>query len=106
MASPRTAIINNTKRLMKRRRLVIGGILFALLLGFILFTKHGLIMRLRLESREQVINADIQEQQVFRDSLRKQIHTLISDTLEIERLARQNYGMVKPGEEVYFVGGK
>lgn len=106
MATSRSALINNTKRLMKRRRLLIGGILVALLLGFILFTKHGLLMRLKLEAREQTIHQDIQAQEIHRDSLLKQIHILKADTLEIERLARQNYGMVKPGEEVYFVETK
>jgi cell division protein FtsB len=105
MASPRS-VINTTKRLMKRRRLLIGGIFLAFLLGFILFTNHGLVMRFKLELHERAINTEIERHQLRRDSLRAQIRTLTTDTLEIERLARQNYGLIKPNEEVYFVEPK
>lgn len=105
MASTRTIIIE-TKRLMKRRRLLIGGLISLLLLGFVLFTNHGVIMRLRLESERQKFTKEIEQAQTRGDSLRKQVYILKTDTLEIERLARQNYGLIKPGEEVYFVEPK
>jgi len=102
MASTRTIIIE-AKRLMKRRRLLFGGLISLLLLGFVLFTNHGVIKRLRLEAQRQEINKEIEQAQIHGDSLRKQILILRNDTLEIERLARQNYGLIKPGEEVYFI---
>ena len=36
-----------------------------------------------------------------RDSLRGEIVRLTSDTLYIEEIARRDYGMIRPGEEVY-----
>ena len=91
---------------MKRRRLIIRGALSATLLGFVLFTNHGLLKRLQLEMRQQSIDREIERQRLVTDSLLRHIRILETDTLEIERLARQNYGMVKPGEVVYFIEEK
>jgi cell division protein FtsB len=105
MATPKTTI-KDKKRSMKRRRLIIGGALSATLLGFVLFTNHGLLKRLQLEMRQQSIDREIERQRLVTDSLLRHIRILETDTLEIERLARQNYGMVKPGEVVYFIEEK
>ncbi|MFW6276782.1 MAG: FtsB family cell division protein [Bacteroidota bacterium] len=37
------------------------------------------------------------------DSLKQRIKMLQKDTSEIERVAREKYGMVKPGEKVYIL---
>lgn len=91
---------------MKRRRLIIGGALSATLLGFVLFTNHGVVKRIELEMRQKTIEREIVRQRIVTDSLLRHIRILETDTLEIERLARQNYGMIKPGEVVYFIEGK
>ncbi len=91
---------------MKRRRLIIGGVLSAAFLGFVLFTNHGLLKRFQLEMRQKSIDREIEQQHVVTDSLLRHIRILETDTMEIERLARQNYGMVKPGEVVYFIEDK
>lgn len=91
---------------MKRRRLIIGGALSATLLGFVLFTNHGVVKRIELEMRQKTIEREIDRQRIVTDSLLRHIRILETDTLEIERLARQNYGMIKPGEVVYFIEGK
>lgn len=105
MASPKTTI-KEKKRSMKRRRLIIGGALSATLLGFVLFTNHGVVKRIELEMRQKTIEREIDRQRIVTDSLLRHIRILETDTLEIERLARQNYGMIKPGEVVYFIEGK
>ena len=56
--------------------------------------------------RHQSIDRDIERQHLVSDSLLRHIRILETDTLEIERLARQNFGMIKPGEEVYFTDKK
>lgn len=38
------------------------------------------------------------------DSLRSVIKSLESDTTIIERLARERYGYVRPGEQVFIIG--
>ena len=101
MATPAISV-KDKKRSMKRRRIIIGGILFATFLGFVLFTNHGLLKRIQLEYRELSIERQIERQHTITDSLLHHINILKTDTLEIERLARINYGMIKPGETVYF----
>jgi cell division protein FtsB len=36
-----------------------------------------------------------------REQLREEVTRLTSDSLYIEEIARRDYGMIKPGEEVY-----
>jgi cell division protein FtsB len=52
--------------------------------------RRTLYERVRLDSLEQ-------------DSLRTVIQALETDSLMIERLAREKYGMVRPGERVLIV---
>jgi len=57
--------------------------------------------RIRLEMEKRELQEQIAQQQRRQDSLRKLIERLRTDTLYIEKLAREQYGMVRPGEEVY-----
>ncbi|MFN4819508.1 MAG: FtsB family cell division protein [Ignavibacteria bacterium] len=88
---------------LKKKRLMWGGIIFAISLGVILFTKYGVIQGWRLDGEKANIQSEIQRQVFVRDSLKRIIQRLHHDDREIERLARERYGMIKPGEEVLFV---
>jgi cell division protein FtsB len=37
------------------------------------------------------------------DSLRRQVRILETDSTEIERLARERYGYIRPNEEVFII---
>lgn len=95
--------IPKQKETMKRNRVVIGGIAGVLFLGFVLFSEYGLWTRFRLEFKKSSLEDEVRENQREQDSLQKMIQVLKTDTLEIERIAREDYGMVKPGEKVYIV---
>lgn len=73
------------------------------LLGFVLFSKRGVIARVGLEMEKQAMQAEIAQVRQQQDSLRTIIQRLQSDTTLIEKLAREKYGMVRPGETVYRV---
>lgn len=73
------------------------------LLGFVLFSKRGIIARVGLEMEKQAMQAEIAQVRQQQDSLRIIIQRLQSDTTLIEKLAREKYGMVRPGETVYRV---
>ena len=73
------------------------------LLGFVLFSKRGIIARVGLEMEKQTMPAEIAQVRQQQDSLRIIIQRLQSDTTLIEKLAREKYGMVRPGETVYRV---
>lgn len=88
---------------MKRRRIIIGTVLAAIIFSFILFSDHGLIKRIELEIDRNDLSNKITEKQVEQDSLARQIDKLQSDFYEIEKIAREYYGMIKPGEKIYII---
>lgn len=87
----------------KKKRLIWGIGILVFVIGFILFTKYGVFEGWRLDKEKANIESEIRTQTFMRDSLRLIIKRLNKDDREIERLARERYGMIKPGEEVLFV---
>ena len=49
------------------------------------------------------MSSEITSFRATEDSLRGLIHDLQHDTLKIERLARERYGYLRPGERVYII---
>jgi cell division protein FtsB len=89
------------RKKLKRRRLIMAILILVPLLGFVLFSKRGIIARVGLEMEKQTMQAEIMQVRKQQDSLRAVIEQLQSDTALIEKLAREKYGMVRPGETVY-----
>ena len=71
-----------------------------LLLNFV-FSSHGIINRIKLELEQDELLDKISIEKHNTDSLKQRILTLTYDSLEIERLAREYYGMLKQGEKLY-----
>lgn len=88
---------------MTRKRLIVIGLLTATIIVFVLFSSHGLLSRWRLSDQRADLVEEIDELRATEDSLRALIHDLREDTLKIERLARERYGYVRPGERVYLI---
>ncbi len=98
MNSLRTLLANNL------RWLLVGAVT-AVLVWLTFFDSHSLLKRYRwhtelVQMREE--NADLQRRI---DHLERELADGISDE-EIERIAREQYGMRKPGETVYRVEEK
>lgn len=91
------------RKKLKRRRLIMAILILVPVLGFVLFSKRGIIARVGLEMEKQAMQAEIAQVRQQQDSLRTIIQRLQSDTTLIEKLAREKYGMVRPGETVYRV---
>lgn len=89
--------------LKKNKRLIIGVVSGAFVLTFLLFSSHGLFKWLSLKLQMSSLQSDIREETERQDSLTKKIELLLKDKSEIERIARENYGMIKPGEKVYII---
>ncbi|HYF04291.1 MAG TPA: septum formation initiator family protein [Patescibacteria group bacterium] len=98
--------IPKQKKEIKRNRLIVGSVIGILFAGFVLFSEYGLWTRFRLEFKKRALEEEVQASQKQQDSLVRMIRVLKTDTLEIERIAREEYGMVKPGEKVYIVPEK
>ncbi len=91
------------RKRLTRRRIVLAIIVLVPILGFVLFSRRGVIARVGLEMEKQSALEDIRQARTQQDSLRTVIQQLQTDTLLIEKLAREKYGMIKPGETVYSV---
>jgi cell division protein FtsB len=84
-----------------RRSLAVA--LYAAFLGLLLASYAAPIKEI-IESKSEVsaLKQRLQEQKAYNADVRREIEEL-QTTRGIERVAREKYGMIKPGEEVYIV---
>jgi len=87
----------------RKRKLIITLLIIAGVISVMAFSTHGLITRIGLEIDNSNYRDLIGQEISVSDSLNKRIRLLQTDLTEIERIARENYGMIKPGDKVYFV---
>ncbi len=86
----------------KGRFLLFLTLAFSLfLLGLATFSKGGLLDVLRLERRIETIKADLHGIGAENERLRREVRSLKTDLRYIEKIAREDLGLVKPGELVY-----
>ena len=83
------------------KRFLIGTVIFLFLAIFMIFSKYGVIKRFELEMQKKEILRSIENEKRTNDSLHNQIKLLEYDKNEIEKIAREKYGMIKPGERVF-----
>lgn len=95
--------VASERRGMTRRTLLIIGVLTAAIVAFVLFSTYGVITRIQMTAEGSALEVEINELRKTEDSLRAVIKTLEHDTLAIERLARERYGYVKQGEQVFII---
>jgi cell division protein FtsB len=89
------------KKVMTRKRLIITAVFTGAIVLFVLFSSHGLLSRWRISSDHESLERQVISLKHTEDSLRALIKNLETDTLEIERLARERYGYIRPGERVF-----
>jgi cell division protein FtsB len=94
---------NDLKTKLNSKRHIISFLLVFLAAGFILFSDYGIVKRISLEFQEKSFDKRISYELSRQDSLKRTVKKLTNDTLEIERIAREHYGMLKPGEKVYII---
>lgn len=94
-------LLEKLSQLKIKRKALITGIVIAIAGTFFLFSPYGVIKSVKLAKQRSDSYNELIEMKKTNDSLREQIKEIRTDTLEIERIAREKYGMVKPGEKVY-----
>ena len=94
---------NTGNKFRKNRKLIIRAIIIALILFFMIFSDYGFLTTFKLWWNIGDLKEKITEKQKLNDSLKARIKVLTRDSTELERLARENYGMIKPGERVYII---
>ena len=96
-----TNIKLNQPQKIKKLLIIVIPCLFVVLAFF--FSDYGAIKRISLEMESIELQKEISVQMQISDSLQTIINKLQKDTFEIERIAREKYGMTKPNEEVYYL---
>lgn len=87
----------------KRRKKWIYGLIAILVLYFVMFSDSGVITRFSLESEKAELKEKISRAKKETDSMKHRIEELKTNDLEIERVAREKYGMKKKGETIYII---
>ena len=84
----------------------IRGIIFLLcvtLLIIFIFGDHGLLQLYKLERERAKVQAQIAQLRKERERVMVEKNRLENDIQYLEKLARERYRMVKPGEKIYKV---
>ncbi len=72
-------------------------------LGIITFNDFGLLKLIQLYQKERKLYAEVNELLLQQDKLQAEIYKLQTDEEYIEKIAREKFMMVLPGEKVYRV---
>lgn len=91
------------KKLPGNKTLFITLLIAVPLFSFITFSNRGILKRMSLESERAVMMEKVKEAQLEQQRLQKFSKSLGTDTRAIEKVAREKYGMIRPGETVYKV---
>lgn len=74
-----------------------------IVLSYVLFNNRGVIARIRLEHERRVMIEKVNAAQEENQRLQAYLKALDGDRKTIEKVAREKYGMARPGETVYKV---
>lgn len=86
---------------LRRRWWIIGVVL--VVGGWLVLSQYGIVTRIKLESVNSRLDIALEQERRRLDSLRTYRRRLLYDTLLLEQLAREQYGMILPGETVIIV---
>lgn len=85
-----------------KRRYLIGIALLGVALYFALFGGEYSFLELRRIRREMELESErLIEARRTIDSLRARVDSLENDSATIERVARERWGLIRPGERLY-----
>lgn len=87
----------------KKTNLFITLMVITIILAYFLFSPSGIINRIILTSKQKELLQEIEFEKKIQDSLKIGVSKMKSDTLEIEKIAREKYGMKLPNEKIYIV---
>ena len=94
------------KSIFKKKYQLIILLIGILVVIVIFFSDYGVIKRLSLEMKSNELQKEIIQQRQITDSMQIALDRLKNDTVEIERIAREKYGMSKKNEDVYYIKPK
>lgn len=90
-----------TRRLRRNKgRVVVIGVA-VVLAGFTLFGSRGFVHRFQLERQKAELEQKIREAEAEQKRLQQESRSLDTNKRTIEKVAREQYDMTRPGETVY-----
>jgi len=91
---------------MKKINTIVLILLFIAGLYYSIFSEHGFIERLKLQKNIELLNTQITAKELEIAKIKETINQLKSDNLYIEKIARENYKMIKPDEIIIKIEDK
>lgn len=92
---------NIVRYIFHRRKFFLYLIVLLLILSYAVFGKKGILQRVELEMENRDLKERLKTEQDKTIMLQKEIEDLKTSDKKIEKVAREKYGMVKDGEEIY-----
>ena len=89
-----------------RHALTLLGLALLLLAIHDLFGSHGLLAMRRTQSQMQQLRGEIDRLNQQNGELNKQVKALRSDPKAVERIAREEMGLARPGEMIFKLADK
>ena len=99
----------NADSIAKTQKQFIQGIVFLICMSLIIiffFGDHGLIKLYKIKSQRKKIQNHITQLREEREKRKEEKNKIENDLDYIERIAREKYKMVKPGEKIFKVVGQ
>ena len=78
-------------------------VVLLLIVSYAVFGKKGILQRVELEMENKELQRKLKDEQDKTLMLQKEIEELKSSDKKVEKVAREKYGMLKEGEEIYKV---
>ena len=96
-------MINKKQSKKNKTKLYVLATFIMLGLSSLIFVDLGVMQLIELKKMKRSLNSDIQILLSQQIGLNDEIHKLTYDTLYIEKIAREKFLMVRPGEKVFRV---
>ena len=98
MPSSRLSLSADTKR--RLRRIILWAIVAAALCSFLFLDSHSLLKRMTWRNEYTEVRQENEKLRADIEQLEKEVSEGLSDEA-VEKIAREEYGMHRPGETVY-----
>tara|TARA_B100001287_G_C22353955_1_gene376501 strand:+ start:33 stop:365 length:333 start_codon:yes stop_codon:yes gene_type:complete len=98
--------ISNSKSLFYPQKQLFKGIVFLIFFSFaivFIFGDHGILKLYKVKNKRKVVQKKIADLRKEKEKLKSEKSRIENDLDYIEKIAREKYKMVKPGEKIFKV---
>jgi cell division protein FtsB len=92
-----------TAYVLYRKKFFMMLFIFTVMVSFVMFGKKGFLQRYELEIENRELKEKLKLEKEKTIYLQKEIQEIKTSDKKVEKIAREKYGMVKEGEEIYRV---